>query len=106
MGLAPYGEPKYTDLILKELVDVKEDGSFRLNMNYFNFATGLTMTNEKFSKLFGQKVRDPNKELLTQFHMDIASSIQKVIEKIVLNLVKVYKKKQKLKICVWLVELR
>ena len=97
MGLAPYGEPKYTDLILKELVDVKEDGSFRLNMNYFNFATGLTMTNEKFSKLFGQKVRDPNKELLTQFHMDIASSIQKVIEKIVLNLVKSIQKETKIK---------
>jgi carbamoyltransferase len=88
MGLAPYGEPKYTDLILKELIDVKEDGSFRLNMKYFNFATGLTMTNQKFSKLFGHKVRDPNKELLTQFHMDIASSIQRVIEIIVLKLVK------------------
>ena len=57
----------------------------RLNMKYFNFATGLTMTNEKFSKLFGQKVRDPNKELLTQFHMDVASSIRGVIEDIVLN---------------------
>ena len=97
MGLAPYGEPKYTDIILKELVDVKEDGSFRLNMKYFNFATGLTMTNEKFSKLFGRKVRDPNKELLTQFHMDIASSIQKVIEKIILNLVKSIQKDTKIK---------
>ncbi len=88
MGLAPYGKPKYTDLILKELIDVKEDGSFRLNMKYFNFATGLTMTNDKFSKLFGHKVRDPDKELLTQFHMDIASSVQEVIEIIVLKLVK------------------
>ena len=88
MGLAPYGEPKYVNIIFKELIDVKEDGSFRLNMKYFNFATGLTMTNEKFSRLFGQKVRDPNKELLTQFHMDIASSIQEVIEKIVFKLVK------------------
>mgnify|MGYP001422860579 CR=1 FL=1 len=88
MGLAPYGEPKYADMILKELIDLKEDGSFRLNMKYFNFATGLTMTNDKFSNLFGHKVRDPNKELLTQFHMDIASSIQEVIEKIVLKLVK------------------
>ena len=87
MGLAPYGKPKYKNLILKELIDVKEDGSFRMNMKYFNFATGLTMTNEKFAKLFGQKVRDPNKELLTQFHMDIASSIQEVIEEIVLKLV-------------------
>ena len=85
MGLAPYGQPKYVDLIFKELIDVKDDGSFRLNMKYFNFATGLTMTNENFSKLFGQKVRG-SEELLTQFHMDIASSIQVVIEKIILNL--------------------
>ena len=85
MGLAPYGQPKYVDLIFKELIDVKDDGSFRLNMNIFNFATGLTMTNENFSKLFGQKVRG-SEELLTQFHMDIASSIQVVIEKIILNL--------------------
>tara|TARA_B100001057_G_scaffold256954_1_gene257194 strand:+ start:2438 stop:4279 length:1842 start_codon:yes stop_codon:yes gene_type:complete len=97
MGLAPYGEPKYTDLILKELIDVKEDGSFRLNMKYFNFATGLTMTNNKFSKLFGQKVRDPSKELLTQFHMDIASSIQEVIEKIVIKLVINAQKETKIK---------
>ena len=96
MGLAPYGKPKYTDLILKELIDVKEDGSFRLNMKYFNFATGLTMTNDKFSKLFGQKVRDPNKELLTQFHMDIASSVQEVIEIIVLKLVKNVQKETKI----------
>ena len=86
MGLAPYGEPKYKDTILKELVDLKNDGSFRLNMKYFNYATGLTMTNEKFSNLFGQKVRDPEKDLLTQFHMDIASSIQAVTEEIVLKL--------------------
>ena len=97
MGLAPYGEPKYTDLILKELIDVKEDGSFRLNMKYFNFATGLTMTNQKFSKLFGHKVRDPNKELLTQFHMDVASSIQEVIEIIVLKLVKNIQKETNIK---------
>ena len=97
MGLAPYGEPKYTDLILKELIDVKEDGSFRLNMKYFNFATGLTMTNQKFSRLFGHKVRDPNKELLTQFHMDIASSIQEVIEIIVLKLVKNIQKETNIK---------
>ena len=97
MGLAPYGEPKYTDKILSELVDVKEDGSFRLNMKYFNFATGLTMTNEKFSKLFGQKVRDPKKEPLTQFHMDIASSIQDVVEKIVLKLVISIQKETKIK---------
>tara|TARA_B110000259_G_C14017673_1_gene401939 strand:- start:1359 stop:2921 length:1563 start_codon:yes stop_codon:yes gene_type:complete len=97
MGLAPYGEPKYTDIILRELINVKEDGSFRLNMKYFNFATGLTMTNEKFSKLFGQKVRDPNKELLTQFHMDIASSIQEIVEQIVLKLLVNIQKETKIK---------
>ncbi len=86
MGLAPYGEPKYKNLILKELIDLKDDGSFRLNMKYFNFATGLTMTNEKFANLFGQKTRDPKNDLLTQFHMDIAASIQAVTEEIVLRL--------------------
>ena len=86
MGLAPYGEPKYQDIILKELVDLKDDGSFRLKMKYFNYATGLTMTNDKFANLFGQKVRNPKKDLLTQFHMDIAASIQAVIEKIILKL--------------------
>jgi len=86
MGLAPYGEPKYKNLILDELVSLKEDGTFRLNMKYFNYATGLTMTNDKFSKLFGHKVRDPEKDLLTQFHMDIAASIQYVTEEIVLRL--------------------
>ncbi len=86
MGLAPYGDPKYKKTILSELVDLKEDGSFKLNMKYFNYATGLTMTNEKFSSLFGQKVRDPKKDKLTQFHMDIAASIQDVIEEIVLKL--------------------
>ena len=97
MGLAPYGQPKYSDLILRELIDVKEDGSFRLNMKYFDFATGLTMTNEKFSKLFGEKVRDPNKELLTQFHMDIAASIQAVTEEIVLRLCTSISKETKIK---------
>ena len=66
-------------------------------MKYFNFATGLTMTNERFSKLFGQKVRDPNKELLTQFHMDIASSIQAVIEKIILKIITSIQKETKIK---------
>jgi len=87
MGLAPYGEAKYKSTILKNLIDLKEDGSFRLNMNYFNYATGLTMTNEKFSNLFGQKVRNPKKDLLTQFHMDIAASIQAVTEEIILKLI-------------------
>ena len=86
MGLAPYGEPKYKDIILKELIDLKEDGSFRLNMKYFNYATGLTMINDNFSNLFGHKVRNPEKDLLTQFHMDIAASIQAVTEEIVIKL--------------------
>ena len=88
MGLAPYGEPKFKNKIYDKLIDVKEDGSFRLNMDYFNYATGLTMTNEKFSKLFGKPVRDSEKEPLTQFHMDIASSIQAVTEEIVLKITK------------------
>tara|TARA_B100001250_G_scaffold215808_1_gene185201 strand:- start:1122 stop:2963 length:1842 start_codon:yes stop_codon:yes gene_type:complete len=97
MGLAPYGEPKFKNIILKELVDVKEDGSFRLNMKYFNYTTGLTMTNEKFSNLFKTKVRDPEKELLTQFHMDIAASIQAVTEYIVLKLTTFLSKETKSK---------
>ncbi len=97
MGLAPYGQPKYKDLIINELMDLKEDGSFRLNMKYFNYATGLTMTNDKFSKLFGHKVRNPEKDLLTQFHMDIASSIQAVTEEIVLRLVTSISKEIKIK---------
>ena len=86
MGLAPYGEKKFKNVILDNLLDLKEDGTFRLNMEYFDYPTGLKMTNDKFSKLFGQPVRNPNKDLLTQFHIDIASSIQSVIEEIVLKL--------------------
>ena len=86
MGLAPYGKPIFKDLIIKNLLDLKEDGTFRLNMSYFNFATGLTMTNKKFENLFGQPTRKKEDELLTQFHMDIASSIQAVTEEIVLRL--------------------
>tara|TARA_B100000579_G_scaffold415284_1_gene409753 strand:- start:929 stop:2764 length:1836 start_codon:yes stop_codon:yes gene_type:complete len=86
MGLAPYGTPKYSDIIFSNLVDLKEDGSFRLNQKFFNYSTGLTMTNNSFSKLFGEKVRIPEKDKLTQFHMDIASSIQHVLDKIVLKL--------------------
>ena len=88
MGLAPYGRPVYEDKIVKNLIDIKEDGSFWLNQDYFNYATGLTMTNSKFNNLFGQKVRDPKKEKLTQFHMDIAASIQKVTEDIMIKIVK------------------
>tara|TARA_Y100001970_G_scaffold293816_1_gene443465 strand:- start:16561 stop:18402 length:1842 start_codon:yes stop_codon:yes gene_type:complete len=97
MGLAPYGEPKYKNIILNELVDLKDDGSFRLNMDYFNYATGLTMTNKKFSNLFGHKVRDPEKDLLTQFHMDIAASIQEAIEEIILKLCKSIYEETKIK---------
>ena len=88
MGLAPYGEPKFKNLILDNLIDLKEDGTFRLNMKYFDYATGLKMINEKFSKLFGKPVRNSEKDLITQFHMDIASSIQAVTEEIILKLVK------------------
>ena len=86
MGLAPYGQPKYKDLIIKELMDLKEDGSFKLNMKFFDYATGLTMTNKKFSKLFGNPVRNPKRDLLKDFHMDIAASIQAVTEEVVIRL--------------------
>ncbi len=85
MGLAPYGKPRFKDIILDKLIDVKEDGSFRLNMNYFNYATGLTMSNNKFAKLFNIKRREPENKLL-QIHMDIAASIQAVTEEIVLKI--------------------
>ncbi len=85
MGLAPYGEPKFAKLIFDHLIDLKEDGSFRLNQQYFNYSTGLTMTNAKFEKLFGGKPRKSN-EPLTQRHMDLAASIQAVTEEIVLRL--------------------
>ena len=85
MGLAPYGEPKYTRLILDKLVDVKQDGSFRMNMDFFNYATGLTMTNELFSGLFNGPRRTPESPI-TRREMDIAASIQQVTEEIVLRL--------------------
>ena len=97
MGLAPYGKPIFKDLILKNLLDLKEDGSFKLDMNYFNYATGLTMTNDKFSKLFGHPVRNNKKDLLTQFHMDIAASIQSVTEEIVVKITKNILSKYKIK---------
>ena len=86
MGLAPYGEPKYVNIIEKNLIDVKDDGSFKLNQKYFNYTTGLTMTNEKFHKLFGSKPRNANNEKISQFHMDIAASIQNVTENIMLKI--------------------
>jgi carbamoyltransferase len=85
MGLAPYGEPKYADLILDRLIDLKQDGTFRLDQSYFDYCTGLRMTNAKFDELFGGPARKPE-ELLTQRHMDIAASIQAVTEEIVLRL--------------------
>ena len=88
MGLAPYGVPIYEDKIKDNLINVKEDGSFHLDQSYFDYATGLTMTNKKFANLFGQKVRDAKYEKLTQFHMDIAASIQKVTEGIMIKIIK------------------
>jgi carbamoyltransferase len=85
MGLAPYGEPKYVDRIFDHLVDLKEDGSYRLDLSYFNYCTGLTMTNERFHELFGGAPRKPE-ERLHQRHMDLAASIQKATEEIVLRL--------------------
>ncbi len=91
MGLAPYGEPKYVDLILNNLIDLKEDGSFHINMDYFNYTRGITMTNDKFSKLFGGNPRKPESPL-TQKEMDLARSIQEVTNMIVLKMAKYVKK--------------
>ena len=85
MGLAPYGEPKYADLIREKLINIRDDGSFRLNMKYFNYCQGLTMTNKRFHDLFGQPPRKPESDL-DEFHMDIAASIQKVTEEVVMKL--------------------
>jgi carbamoyltransferase len=87
MGLAPYGEPRYVDRILEHLIDLKDDGSFRLRMEYFDYATGLRMTNARFEALFGLPVRTPETQL-TQQHMDIARSLQEVTEIVVLKLVR------------------
>ncbi len=85
MGLAPYGEPKYKKLIYDHLIDVKDDGSFRMNMEYFNYCVGLTMTNRKFDKLFGGPPRKPESKI-TQREMDLARSLQEVTEEIVLKM--------------------
>ena len=99
MGLAPYGEPEYVDLILRELVDLKEDGSFKLNMKYFNYCTGLTMTNNRFNKLFGGPPRKPESKI-TQREMNLARSIQVVTEEIVLRMVNhIYKETGKKNLC-------
>jgi carbamoyltransferase len=88
MGLAPYGEPRFKDLILDRLMDLKEDGTFRLDMRYFDYCTGLTMTNDRFAELFGQPVRRPEHDALTSVHMDVAASIQAVTEEVMLRLVR------------------
>ena len=85
MGLAPYGEPRYRDLILEHVVDLKADGSFRMDMSYFNYCQGLTMTSEKFHRLFGGPPREPESEV-TQREMDIAASVQAVTEEIMLRI--------------------
>ena len=91
MGLAPYGEPKYVDIIKKYLIDIKDDGSFILNMKYFDFATGSKMTNKNFNKIFNREVRTSEAEL-TQFEMDIACSIQDITEEIIIKLAQWSKK--------------
>ena len=96
MGLAPYGNPIYEDKI-KEIVDIKDDGTFRLDQKYFNYATGLTMTNDRFNDLFGQKPRNSKNEKITQFHMDIAASIQRVTEEIMIKLVKAIRQEYNIK---------
>jgi carbamoyltransferase len=96
MGLAPYGEPKYAQTILDNLIDVKADGSFRLDLDYFDYCTGLTMTNARFDALFGGTARKPE-ELLTQHHMDVAASIQAVTEEVVLRLTRALAAETKMK---------
>ena len=96
MGLAPYGNPIFVDEIKKKLIDIKEDGSFRLNQKYFNYATGFTMTNEKFNKIFGIKPRQSETEPIKQIHMDIAASIQKVTEEVMLLITKSLRKEFKI----------
>ena len=94
MGLAPYGKPIYADLIFKELIDVKDDGSFRMNMKYFNFGAGLTMTGKSFNRLFGHKPRN-RKDKMSAFHMDMAKSVQQVTEKVMLKITSSLKKQYK-----------
>src|SRR5476649_2479470 len=91
MGLAPYGEPRFKDLILEKMVDLKEDGTFRLDQQYFDYCTGLRMTNDRFAELFGGPARKPE-ELLNQTHMDLAASVQAVTEEIVIRLGRSVKK--------------
>ena len=96
MGLAPYGEAKYKDLIYEHLIDVKDDGSFKMNMDYFNYSAGLTMTNSKFHQLFGGPPRQPESEL-TQKEMDLARSVQEVTEEVMLKMARHVKKETGMK---------
>lgn len=96
MGLAPYGEPKYAELMLDKLIDLKEDGSFRMDMQYFNYCAGLTMTSKKFDVLFGGPPRKPESDL-TQREMDLAASVQKVTEEIVLRMARFAQKETGMK---------
>ena len=96
MGLAPYGEAKYVNLIKEKLIDIKDDGSFRLDQKYFNYTTGLTMTNENFHKLFGKNPRDSKKDKIKQLHMDIAASIQKITEEIMIKICKSVREEYKI----------
>ncbi|MFA3783700.1 carbamoyltransferase [Melioribacteraceae bacterium 4301-Me] len=96
MGLAPYGEPKYVDKILNELIDLKDDGSFKMNMKYFNYCAGLTMTNDKFHRLFGGPPRKPETKL-TQKEMDIARSVQEVTEEVMLRMARHVKRETGMK---------
>ncbi len=96
MGLAPYGEPKYVDVILKELIDLKDDGSFKMNMKYFDYCAGLTMTNDRFAELFGGQARKPESKL-TQREMDLARSIQEVTEEIMLRMARHVHQETKMK---------
>ncbi|MGR3176836.1 MAG: carbamoyltransferase family protein, partial [Candidatus Anammoxibacter sp.] len=99
MGLAPYGEPKYTKLILDNIIDLKDDGSYKLNMKYFNYCAGLTMTNRKFDRLFGGPRRNPESKL-TQRDMDLARSVQAVTEEVILRMVRhIHKETKQKNIC-------
>ncbi len=100
MGLAPYGEPKYANLIKDNLIDVKDDGSFAIDMSYFDYCTGLAMTNRKFDALFGGPPRKPE-SILTQREMDLAASVQAVTEEIVIKLARGTAKSTGERICVW-----
>ena len=96
MGLAPYGTPKYKEIIINKLIDLKKDGSFRVHQDYFDYSTGLKMVNKKFTDLFNHPVRRPDKDKLTQFHMDIAASIQSVTEDILLLIARDLNKEYKI----------